>query len=64
MKLTFELNPVPQSSEAHELFVLALGEVRDLLFAIVFLQPFVEALRDYDATLLLLHGRPHATVFE
>jgi hypothetical protein len=38
--------------------------MRDLFFAIVFLEPLVKALRNDDTPLLLFHGRPHATVFE
>lgn len=62
--LTFELNTIPESGEAHELPVFALSEVRYLLFAIVFLEPLVESLCNDYAALLLLHGRPHTAVFE
>ena len=62
--LTFELNTVPEAGEAHELSVLALGEMRYLLLAIVLLEPLVEALGDDDAALLLLHGGPHAAVLD
>lgn len=61
---TFKLNTIPQSSEAHELPVLVLGQVWYLLLAVALLQPLVEALCDNDAPLLLLHGRPHAAVFD
>jgi hypothetical protein len=61
---TFELNTIPQPCEAHELAILALGEVRYLLLATVLLQPLVEALCHNDAALLLLHGGPHAAVLE
>lgn len=64
MKLTFELNTIPQASEAQELSILALGEVWYLLFAVVLLEPFVEALCNDDAPLLLLHGCPHAAIFK
>jgi len=60
--LTLELDHVPKPREAHELAVLGLGEVRQLLVALF--QPLVEALRDDDAALLLLHRRPHAAVFD
>ena len=61
--LTFELDTIPQSSKAHELPILALGEVWYLLLPVILLEPLVESLCDDDAALLLLHGRPHAAVF-
>lgn len=61
--LTLELHAIPESREAHELPVFALGKVWQLFFTVVLLEPFVEALRDYDAALLLLHGRPHTAIF-
>jgi hypothetical protein len=59
--LTFKLDHVPQSSQTQQLAILALGEV--WYFLVALLEPFVEALCDDDAALLLLHGSPHSTVF-
>lgn len=62
--LTFELNTIPESSEAHELPIFAFREVWYLFLAIVLLQPLIEALCDYNAAFLFLHGRPHTTIFK
>ena len=59
---TFVLYTIPKPSEAHHLAILAFGEVRDFLFAVVLLQPLVEALCYDNAPLFLLHACPHAAV--
>lgn len=58
-------NAIPQPSETHQLAVLALDEMRDLVSGSGSLfQPFVEALCDHEAAFLRFHRRPHALVLE
>lgn len=64
MVRTFELDAVPETGKAHELAILALREMRQLVLAVVLLEPFIEALCDNYAALLLLHGGPHAAILD
>ena len=60
--ITFVLYAVPETSKTHELPILSLRIMRDLLLSAIFLQPLVEALGHDYAPLFLLHSVPHTAV--
>lgn len=61
----FVLDAVPETREAHQLAVLPLHKVWDLVLRLGSLfQPLVESLRDHQASFLRFHRRPHAPVLQ
>ena len=55
---TIIFDTIPKTRKQHELAIFPLDVMRDLVFAIVFVQPFVKSMADDEASLPLLHVLP------
>ena len=61
---TFILCTIPQTGKEHQLPIFTSDIMRHfLLSAGPLLEPFIESLADYHASLLAFHGCPHPLIF-